>query len=107
MVTPVYDLLLRDLNTLQRATAEQLTRLNYRRGMLTTVKARLKDLTEAGYILPLFHPSIKLPYVYCLNRKGLQYLDGLGIDVRDYFPALRGEGNRAKLFVSGAYALYH
>lgn len=99
VVTPVYDLLLRDLNTLQRATAEQLTRLNYRRGMLTTVKARLKDLTEAGYILPLFHPSIKLPYVYCLNRKGLQYLDGLGIDVRDYFrPSEEKETERNFLF---------
>jgi hypothetical protein len=53
--TPVYDLLLHDLNTLQRATAEQLTRLNYRMGMIKTVKQRLKDLTAAGYVLP---PSI-------------------------------------------------
>lgn len=99
VVTPVYDLLLHDLNTLQRATAEQLTRLNYRRGMLTTVKARLKDLTEAGFVLPLFHPSIKLPYVYCLSRKGLQYLAGLGIDVRDYFrPSEEKETERNFLF---------
>jgi Replication-relaxation len=99
VITPVYDVLLRDLNTLQRATAEQLCRLNYKMGMLTTVKARLKDLTEAGYILPLFHPLIKLPYVYCLNRKGLQYLEELGIDVRDYFrPSEEKETERNFLF---------
>ena len=78
-------MLLRDLNTLQRATAEQLTRLNYKMGMLTTVKARLKDLAEAGFVLPLSHPSIRLPYMYALDRKGLNYLAGQGIDVREYF----------------------
>ena len=99
VITPVYDKLLRDLNILQRATAQQLCRLNYKMGMLTTVKARLKDLTEAGFVLPLFHPLIKLPYVYCLNRKGLQYLDGIGIDVRDYFrPSEEKETERNFLF---------
>jgi hypothetical protein len=85
IVTPVHDLLLHDLNTLQRATAEQLTRLNYKMGMLTTVKQRLKDLTEAGFVMPLFHPSIRLPYMYALDRKGLNYLHSLGVDVREYF----------------------
>ncbi len=85
VVTPVHDLLLRDLHTLQRATAEQLTRLNYKMGMLKTVQARLKDLTDAGYVLPLFHPSIRLPYMYALDRKGLNYLAAQGIDVREYF----------------------
>src|SRR5437016_3697502 len=85
VVTPVYDLLLRDLNTLQRATAEQLTRLNYKMGMVKTVKARLKDLTEASYVLPLWHPSIRLPYMYALDRKGLNYLQSQGMDVREYF----------------------
>jgi hypothetical protein len=85
VITPVYDVLLRDLNTLQRATAEQLTRLNYKMGMLTTVKARLKDLTEAGFVLPLYHRSIRLPYMYALDRKGLNYIQEQGIDVRDYF----------------------
>lgn len=85
VITPVYDRLLRDLATLHQATAEQLTRLNYKSGMLTTVKARLKDLTDASYTLSLFHPAIKLPYVYCLGRKGLQYLAAQGLEVRDYF----------------------
>jgi hypothetical protein len=85
MVTPVHDLLLHDLNTLQRATAEQLTRLNYKMGMLTTVKQRLKDLADNKYVLPLSHPSIRLPYMYALDRKGLNYLQAQGVDVREYF----------------------
>lgn len=84
-VTPGHDLLLHDLNNLQRATAEQLTRLNYKMGMLTTVKARLKDLSDNRYVLPLSHPSIRLPYMYALDRKGLNYLQSLGVDVREYF----------------------
>ncbi len=85
LVTPVHDMLLHDLNTLQRATAEQLTRLNYKPGMLTTVKARLKDLSDNKYVLPLSHPSIRLPYMYALDRKGLNHLAAQGVDVREYF----------------------
>src|SRR5437899_12261037 len=85
VVTPVHDLLLHELHTLQRATAEQLTRLNYKMGMLTTVKQRLTDLTKAGYVLPLHHPSIRLPYMYALDRKGLNYLAAQSVDVREYF----------------------
>ncbi len=54
-------------------------------GMLTTVKARLKDLSDNRYVLPLSHPSIRLPYMYALDRKGLQYLHTQGVDVREYF----------------------
>src|SRR2546421_3765475 len=85
VVTPVHDLLLHDLHVLQRATAEQLTRLNYKMGMLTTVKQRLKDLADNRYVLPLSHPAIRLPYMYALDRKGLNYLQAQGIDVREYF----------------------
>src|SRR6266700_3273440 len=84
-VTPAHDLLLHDLHTLQRATAEQLTRLNYKMGMLTTVKQRLKDLADNRYVLPLSHPSIRLPYMYALDRKGLNHLASQGVDVREYF----------------------
>ncbi len=98
IVTPVHDLLLRDLNILQRATAEQLTRLNYKMGMITTVKARLKDLADAGYIMPLSHPSIRLPYMYALDRKGLNYLAAQGIDVREYFRPFQEEDS-AKNFL--------
>jgi len=98
IVTPVHDLLLRDLNILQRATAEQLTRLNYKMGMITTVKARLKDLADAGYIMPLSHPSIRLPYMYALDRKGLNYLAAQGINVREYFRPFQEEDS-AKNFL--------
>ncbi len=85
VITPVHDLLVRDLGTLHRATAEQLTRLNYKPGMLSTVKARLKDLADNRYVLPLSHPSIRLPYMYALDRKGLNHLQEQGVDVREYF----------------------
>jgi len=85
VVTPVHDLLLHNLHTLQRATAEQLTRLNYKMGMINTVKQRLKDLADNRYVLPLSHPSIRLPYMYALDRKGLNYLQQQGVDVREYF----------------------
>jgi Replication-relaxation len=91
LVTPVHDLLLRDLHTLHRATADQLTRLNYKPGMLNTVKARLKELSDHRYVLPLSHPSIRLPYIYALDRKGLNYLHSLGIDVKEYFRPSREE----------------
>jgi len=85
VITPVHDLLLHDLHILQRATAEQLTRLNYKMGMIKTVQARLKDLGDAGYVLRLYHPSIRLPSMYALDRKGLNYLQAQGVDVREYF----------------------
>ncbi len=98
VITPVHDLLLRDLHTLQRATAEQLTRLNYKMGMLTTVQARLKALGDAGYVLRLYHPSIRLRSMYALDRKGLNYLAAQGIDVREYF-RLSQEEDSAKNFL--------
>src|SRR5947199_1510996 len=53
--------------------------------MLTPVKARLKDLADNRYVLPLSHPSIRLPYMYALDRKGLNHLAAQGVDVREYF----------------------
>src|SRR6266705_7165521 len=97
-LTPVHDLLLHDLHTLQRATAEQLTRLNYKMGMINTVKQRLKDLSDNRYVLPLSHPSIRLPYMYALDRKGLNYLSAQGVDVREYFRPSQDE-DTAKNFL--------
>lgn len=54
-------------------------------GMINTVKARLKDLADNKYVLPLSHPSIRLPYMYALDRKGLNHLAAQGVDVREYF----------------------
>src|SRR5205085_11627357 len=41
--------------------------------------------SDAGYVLPLSHPSIRLPYMYALDRKGLNHLAAQGVDVREYF----------------------
>src|SRR5947209_8774176 len=54
-------------------------------GMINTVKARLKDLADNRYVLPLSHPAIRLPYMYALDRKGLNHLAAQGVDVREYF----------------------
>src|SRR5437588_1724598 len=104
VVTPVCDLLLHNLNKLQRGTAEQLTRLNYKMGMLNTVKQRLKDLADAGYVLPLSHPSIRLPYMYALDRKGLNHLQMQGVDVREYFRPSQEEDS-AKNFLFREHTL--
>src|SRR6266487_5518630 len=104
VVTPVHDLLLHDLHTLQRATAEQLTRLNYKMGMLNTVKQRLNDLSDNRYVLSLSHPSIRLPYMYALDRKGLNHLQMQGVDVREYFRPSQEEDS-AKNFLFREHTL--
>src|SRR5947209_2501867 len=67
-------------------------------GMLTTVKQRLKDLADNRYVLPLSHPSIRLPYVYALDRKGLHYLAAQSVYVREYFRPSQAEDS-AKNFL--------
>ncbi len=89
-ITPVYDLLLRGsadmpvgLYHLHLLTAEQLTKLYYKPGMLKTVKKRLKVLVDNGYVQADCVPTKKprSPYYYTLATKGLRYLADVGIDV--------------------------
>jgi hypothetical protein len=72
-ITPTYDLLLRGtaampvgLYHLHMATAAQLTRLHYKPGSINKVKARLKDLTDHGFVLSDAQPTKKGngPYFY-------------------------------------------
>lgn len=72
-ITPVHDLLLRGtqdmpigLYHLHLATAEQLTRLHYKPGMLKTVSKRLKVLVDNGYVQADSVPTkfMKSPYYY-------------------------------------------
>jgi hypothetical protein len=88
-VTPVYDLLLRGgqdmqvgLYQLHLATAEQLTVLHYKPGMLKTVKKRLKMLVNNGFIQADCIPTkrFKSPYYYTLDTKGMRYLESIGFD---------------------------
>ncbi len=64
------------LYQLQLLTAEQLTRLHYRPGMLKTVKARLKMLTDAGFVQSDVIPSRKwrTPFYYTLGPAGVNYI---------------------------------
>lgn len=98
-ITPTYDLLLRGSPTvpyglyqLQVLTAEQLTRLHYRPGMITTVKTRLKRLTDHGYLqadaMPARYEGGKRivyasPYYYTLGPKGIRYLREAGYAVSE------------------------
>ena len=91
-MTPVYDVLLRGsdrvpvgLYHLQLARAEQLCRLHYSLASITTIKARLKTLTEHGYVLADAIPTKtgRSPYYYTLGPKGMKYLEGLGYDTHD------------------------
>jgi hypothetical protein len=59
-------------------TADQLTRLLYAKGSLTYVKAKLKTLVKADFILPLGGRSLNLPRIYTLKVKGRQFTAMLG-----------------------------
>lgn len=71
-------------------TARQITRLLYpteKQGMFTTIKARLKDLTDAKYVYA-FHMKTANgihPYVYCLGMRGRKYLLAEGLDILVYY----------------------
>ena len=93
-ITPVHDLLLRGsadmpvgLFHLHLATAEQLTRLHYKPGMLKTVLKRLKVLVDQGYIQADCIPTknLRSPYHYMLDTRGMRYLRSLGLDTDPHF----------------------
>lgn len=80
---PFHDVLLRGtdvvpagLYQLQLLTAEQLTRLHYRRGSIKMVKARLKTLVAAGYVQSDVIPSRhwRTPFYYTLGPEGVRYI---------------------------------
>lgn len=68
-------------------TAEQVCYLYYSPTSLTHVKARLKMLTDKGYIQPVCKSNGKmiLPIVYTLDGLGVKYLKHQGIDLGRYF----------------------
>lgn len=96
-ITPTYSLLLHGsqsvpygLYQLQLLTAEQLTRLHYRPKTITTVKTRLKALTDHEYVqadaMPTRYetkrgPLYGSPYYYTLGPKGIRYLKDAGYDI--------------------------
>jgi hypothetical protein len=96
VVTLVYDLLLHGghdmpigLYHLHLATAEQLTGLYYKPGMLKTVKKRLKVLADNGFVQADCIPTkrFKSPYYYTLDSRGMRYLENIGFDTDAAFRA--------------------
>jgi hypothetical protein len=85
---------------LQLATAAQLCRLHYRPGCLTTVKARLKTLSDHGYVQADAIPTkfSRSPYYYAVGQKGMRYLEDAGCDTGETFRASR-KTNRHSLFI--------
>lgn len=86
----IHDVLLRGSRTtpaglyqLQLLTAEQLTRLHYRPGSLKKIKARLKTLTEWGYVQSDVIPSRRwrTPFYYTLGPEGVRYIEAIGGDI--------------------------
>jgi hypothetical protein len=66
---------------------EQLTRRYYSPGSLTFVKARLKLLTDYGYLDANEQPTTRgrSPYYYTLASKGIKYLKEAGFEVNRYY----------------------
>jgi hypothetical protein len=107
MITPVLDKLLRGdeqmpvgLYHLHLATAAQLTRLHYSIGSYKTIRQRLHDLAEAGYIVidaipEKFHRG---PNYYTLGTKGFQYVAGVGMNVDKSLRAAK-ETNKGYLHI--------
>src|SRR5438128_9613808 len=90
VITGVYDLLLQGVNAHFLITADQLNRLYYKPGMITTIKARLKELVDHKYLdyLQLLTRNGSGAYVYFLAVKGRKYLTEAGFDMKgSYRPA--------------------
>ena len=110
LLKPKHDLLLRGtdalplgLYQLQLATAEQLCRLHYKPGTITTVKAHLKELVDAGYVQPDKVPTrnFSSPYYYTLGSDGMSYLRALGYDTNEAWRGAK-ETQKSWLFLDHA-----
>ena len=88
VVTVPHDKILQGVYTLQLATCEQLREfLGYSKHSKERVQKLLKQLTDNSYLLADRVPTKQgsAPYYYFLGRKGRQYCDALGLDIRHYF----------------------
>lgn len=113
-MTAVYDVLIRGSNEfpiglyqLQLATAEQLCRLHYSMGSLKAIKARLKDLVDAGYVQADTVPTkrYRSSYFYLLTDKGLKYMVSMGADVTQEASRLSSDGSKHTLFMEHSLEL--
>jgi hypothetical protein len=63
-----------DLGEYTYLTAEQLTKLRYKKGSLTYVKDNLKSLKESGDVLSFGGRGTNLPVIYTLSGNGRRYV---------------------------------
>jgi len=87
---PIYgvdDRFLRVIYRYHMLKPEQLTWRYYSRGSLTYVKARLKLLTDHGYLEANEQPTTRgrSPFFYTLAGKGIKYLKEAGFEVNRYY----------------------
>ncbi len=83
----VDDRFLRAIYRYHMLKPEQLTRRYYSKGSLTFVKARLKLLTDHGYLEANEQPTTRgrSPHFYTLASKGIKYLKEAGFEVNRYY----------------------
>jgi Replication-relaxation len=86
-ITPVYDVLLRDLYRLYKASAAQLCRLHYSEHTVKLVKKRLRKLADHGYVQFDARPTAQYrsPYYYVLGNKGVEYIKSIGFVVNSSY----------------------
>ena len=88
VVTVPQEAVLQGVYTLQLATCEQVREfLGYSKNSKERVQKLVKQLTDNGYLIADCVPTkkAKSPYYYFLGRKGRQYCEALGLDIRSYF----------------------
>ncbi len=91
VVTVPHDRILQGVYKLQLATCEQLrVLLGYSKNSKERVQKLVKQLTDNGYLLADCVPTkkAKSPYYYFLGRKGRQYCEALGLDIRHILSAI-------------------
>ena len=85
VLKPHHERILEALFKYHFLTVEQVTRLFYSHGSLTTVRSLLSELARAKYALYLYlprpTPTGSLPKIYTLARRGINYLKAQGFDV--------------------------
>ncbi len=80
-ITTADEKIIRTFTTYPYLTAEQVTRLLYRKGSAHYVSAKLKSLTKQKLLHRLERETINFPYVYCLGSRGIRYVQTLGCDI--------------------------
>lgn len=71
------DKILRAIYKFRRLNANQVTRLFYSQGSLTTVRSQLSHLTQEGFLHRYHYPTLSTgfsPWMYELEKKGRSYL---------------------------------